>query len=60
MGTSNIARFYKPAKFPSNDMYNMVKCVNIETYRARMACLDQRENRVILSMLEKILINKIR
>ena len=50
---------YSQTIFKTNYIFTMVKCVNMETYKARMACLDEREKKVIISVLENKLIDKV-
>ena len=55
IGSSNVYRFYSAEKYSSYKPYNLVRCVNIETYRARMGCIDPKEKLIIVSVLEKFL-----
>jgi hypothetical protein len=37
----------------------MVTCVNIETYRARMECIDPKEKLVVISVIENFLADAV-
>ena len=60
IGSSNVNRFYSPEKFREYKPYTMVKCCNVETYRARMECIDPKEKLVIVSVVENILVDAVK
>ena len=60
IGSSNVYRFYSAEKYSSYKPYNLVRCVNIETYRARMGCIDPKEKLIIVSVLENFLADAVK
>jgi hypothetical protein len=55
IGSSNLNHFYSPETFPTYLPYTMVKWVNMATNRARMACIDVKEKKVIIPAIENFI-----
>ena len=61
IGSSNVYRFYLPETFREFKTYSMVKCTNVETYKARMECIDPKEEKlVIISVIENFIADAVR
>ena len=60
LGSSNVQRFYDHTLFPDNQQYKLSKCVNIETFLARMACLNDGDCLVVMSILENFVIDSVK
>ena len=57
IGSSNVARFYKPEAFKEYNTYQMMKCTTLESFNALMTELEGANNRVIISVFENIIID---
>ena len=55
IGSSNVYRFYKPELYKKFDQYEMVKCVDIESFDAHMTSLLPTKTEVVISVLENFL-----
>jgi hypothetical protein len=58
IGSSNVARFYKPENFKDHRPYQMLKCTTVDSFTALMNELEVgNNNRVIISVFENIIID---
>jgi hypothetical protein len=55
IGSSNLARFYKPEKFKEYRPYQMMKCTTMDSFVALMAELEDGCNKVVISVFENII-----
>jgi len=60
IGSSNLARFYKPEIFKDFRPYQMMKCTTMESFSALMNELEDGSNSVIISVFENIIIDSTR
>ena len=59
IGSSNIYRLYSPELFSDYRPYNMVRCTNIDIFKAKMGCLDSKEEGIVISIIENILVDAV-
>ena len=59
IGSSNVYRFYKPESFPNHKPCAMVKCTNLEVFKARMATLESTDKEVIISVVENLICDAV-
>jgi hypothetical protein len=57
IGSSNLARFYKPEKFAEYNQYQMLKCTTMDSFTALMAEVEEGSNKVIVSVFENIIVD---
>ena len=55
IGSSNLARFYKPDRFPDYRPYQMMKCTTMDSFTAMMSELEDGNNKIIISVFENII-----
>ena len=55
IGSSNLARFYKPELFKDFRPYQMMKCTTMDSFSALMTELEEGRNNVIISVFENII-----
>ena len=55
IGSSNLARFYKPELFMEFRPYQMMKCTTMDSFSALMTELEEGRNNVIISVFENII-----
>jgi hypothetical protein len=55
IGSSNLARFYKPELFKDFRPYQMMKCTTMDSFSALMTELEDGRNNVIISVFENII-----
>jgi hypothetical protein len=55
IGSSNLARFYKPELFKEFRPYQMMKCTTMDSFSALMTELEEGRNNVIISVFENII-----
>jgi hypothetical protein len=55
IGSSNVYKFYKPEQFKKFDQYEMVRCVDIESFDAHLSSLQPTKTEVVISVLENFL-----
>ena len=59
IGSSNIYRFYKPESFPNHKPCAMVRCTNLEVFKAKMATLEPTDKEVIISVVENLICDAV-
>ena len=52
IGSSNVYRHYRAAKFAKFPSYIMVRCVNLESFIAHVDSIDSEHTEVVVSVLE--------
>jgi hypothetical protein len=57
IGSSNLARFYKPEIFKDFRQYQMMKCTTMDSFNALMMEIEAGKNRVVISVLENIIVD---
>ena len=60
IGSSNVYRFYEASKFTSYKPYTMVKCTNIEVYKAKMDSLVVEDKEIFISVIENFICEAVR
>ncbi len=55
IGSSNVYRFYRSESFPTFKNYSMVRCTDIESFRAIMGNLEEDDKEVIVAVVENFL-----
>jgi hypothetical protein len=55
IGSSNVYRFYRSESFPTFKNYSMVRCTDIESFRAIMGNLEEDDKKVIVAVVENFL-----
>ena len=59
LGTSNVKSFYDPRNFPEYLPYVVNKCTRIEAFRAAAAIVTPRNEYVVVSVFENILVDAV-
>jgi hypothetical protein len=57
IGSSNFARFYKPALFKDARPYHMMKCTTMDSFTAMMSEVEEGKNSIVISVLENIIVD---
>jgi hypothetical protein len=57
IGSSNLARFYKPEFFGDFNPYQMMKCTTMDSFTALMSEVEDGSNKVIVSVFENIIVD---
>jgi hypothetical protein len=57
IGSSNVARFYKPEIFKDFKQYQMLKCTTMDSFTAQMMEIEEAKNNVVVSVLENIIVD---
>jgi len=55
IGSSNLARFYKPEKFNKFGTYQMMKCTTMDSFTAMLGEIEESNGKVIISVFENII-----
>ena len=55
IGSSNVIRFYKPELYKDFSKYLVVKCTDIESFRAVTANLGEEDSEIVISVIENFL-----
>jgi hypothetical protein len=59
IGSSNVCWFYKPETFKDYKTYTMVRTVRLKPFKARVACMEEREKEVMISAIENFICDKV-
>ncbi len=57
IGSSNLARFYKPDLFTNCRPYQLMKCTTMDSFSALMTELEDGSNSVVISVFENIIVD---
>jgi hypothetical protein len=55
IGSSNIYRNYRALAFPRYKEYSMVRCVDIESFKAQVGNLEPAETEIVISVIENFI-----
>jgi hypothetical protein len=55
IGSSNVYRFYRPDNFKDYNVYNMVRCTDMVTFKAIVNNLEANETEVVISVIENFI-----
>jgi hypothetical protein len=55
IGSSNIYRNYRALAFPRYKEYSMVRCVDIESFKAQVGNLEPAETEIVISVVENFI-----
>ena len=59
IGSSNVYRFYKPESYPNHKPCAMVRCTNLEVFKATMSTLELTDKEVIISVVENMICDAV-
>ena len=57
IGSSNVAKFYKPDLFKDFKPYQMMRCTTMDSFSALMKEIEDGYNNVVVSVLENIIVD---
>jgi len=57
IGSSNLARFYKPENYKDFNPYQLLKCTTMDSLTALMMEIEDGNNKVIISVIENIIVD---
>jgi hypothetical protein len=55
IGSSNVSRFYNPKQFKDHREYKMVKCTDIDSFKAHMIDINKNNKCVVISVIENFI-----
>jgi hypothetical protein len=55
IGSSNVTRFYKPELYKDFSKYLVIKCTDIESFRACTTNLGEEDSEIVISVIENFL-----
>jgi hypothetical protein len=55
IGSSNVYRNYRALAFPRYKEYSMVRCVDIESFKAQVGNLERAETEIVISVIENFI-----
>jgi hypothetical protein len=55
IGSSNIYKHYRATAFPRFKEYSMVRCVDIDSFKAQIGNLEPQETEIVISVIENFI-----